>query len=446
MEDVKYQVFVSSTYVDLIDARKKVIETVLSLYHFPVGMEMFSADDDEQWEIIKETIDVSDYYIVIIGHKYGSVAASGISYTEMEYDYAKSLGIPVLAFIRNRNVSTQPYERESIPENIDKLSRFIEKAQASKMCDFWDSIDDLATKVAIAFPKIIRRKPRVGWVRGDKATPQEVSNELAELSNENRKLREKVREYESELHFDAPVLKLAMIDEDLILDVASNHKKQDYIKPMSRSDIPINLNQYISNEDIASYNESIPSNEKVDAYNKRLFFYQSYMHHSVRLSPVLENVGRKVASDIYVEIEYPDFLVAVTDRNKTFFTELPVLKFPETPVELVERKLKARDSIDKIRHALVTNSFPAPLGLNNNVLTGGRTLPLIQPVDPKHWIVYEKNLITLRAKKLLQSLTIKFDDVTLVPIKKGEGLINFKIVCEELKEPIIFSRHVRVTA
>lgn len=446
MEDVKYQVFVSSTYVDLIDARKKVIETVLSLYHFPVGMEMFSADDDEQWEIIKETIDVSDYYIVIIGHKYGSVAASGISYTEMEYDYAKSLGIPVLAFIRNRNVSTQPYERESIPENIDKLSRFIEKAQASKMCDFWDSIDDLATKVAIAFPKIIRRKPRVGWVRGDKATPQEVSNELAELSNENRKLREKVREYESELHFDAPVLKLAMIDEDLILDVASNHKKQDYIKPMSRSDIPINLNQYISNEDIASYNESIPSNEKVDAYNNRLFFYQSYMHHSVRLSPVLENVGRKVASDIYVEIEYPDFLVAVTDRNKTFFTELPVLKFPETPVELVERKLKARDSIDKIRHALVTNSFPAPLGLNNNVLTGGRTLPLIQPVDPKHWIVYEKNLITLRAKKLLQSLTIKFDDVTLVPIKKGEGLINFKIVCEELKEPIIFSRHVRVTA
>ncbi|EDY1937369.1 DUF4062 domain-containing protein, partial [Salmonella enterica] len=28
MENKKYQVFVSSTYVDLIDARKKIIETV----------------------------------------------------------------------------------------------------------------------------------------------------------------------------------------------------------------------------------------------------------------------------------------------------------------------------------------------------------------------------------------------------------------------------------
>ncbi|EAB3797989.1 DUF4062 domain-containing protein, partial [Salmonella enterica] len=74
MENKKYQVFVSSTYVDLIDARKKIIETVLSLYHFPVGMEMFSADDSEQWDIIKETIDASDYYVIIIGHKYGSVS------------------------------------------------------------------------------------------------------------------------------------------------------------------------------------------------------------------------------------------------------------------------------------------------------------------------------------------------------------------------------------
>ncbi|ECZ7129828.1 TPA: DUF4062 domain-containing protein, partial [Salmonella enterica subsp. enterica serovar Virchow] len=79
MENKKYQVFVSSTYVDLIDARKKIIETVLSLYHFPVGMEMFSADDSEQWDIIKETIDASDYYVIIIGHKYGSVSKDGIS-------------------------------------------------------------------------------------------------------------------------------------------------------------------------------------------------------------------------------------------------------------------------------------------------------------------------------------------------------------------------------
>jgi hypothetical protein len=32
MEEKKYQIFVSSTYKDLIDAREKVFETILKLY------------------------------------------------------------------------------------------------------------------------------------------------------------------------------------------------------------------------------------------------------------------------------------------------------------------------------------------------------------------------------------------------------------------------------
>ncbi|MCD4722204.1 MAG: DUF4062 domain-containing protein [Desulfobacula sp.] len=98
MEDTKYQVFISSTYDDLKKARTKIIETILKLYHLPVGMEMFSADDDEQWDVIKETINFSDYYIVIIGHRYGSETDTGISYTEKEYDYAKNKKIPILSY------------------------------------------------------------------------------------------------------------------------------------------------------------------------------------------------------------------------------------------------------------------------------------------------------------------------------------------------------------
>ena len=56
---------------------------------FPIGMEMFSAADDDQWKIIKETIDSSDFYILIIGNRYGSIEeTTGISYTEKEFDYA----------------------------------------------------------------------------------------------------------------------------------------------------------------------------------------------------------------------------------------------------------------------------------------------------------------------------------------------------------------------
>ncbi len=53
----KYQVFVSSTYEDLKAERDQVIKAILEMGNIPVGMEMFSAADEQQWEIIKRQID-----------------------------------------------------------------------------------------------------------------------------------------------------------------------------------------------------------------------------------------------------------------------------------------------------------------------------------------------------------------------------------------------------
>lgn len=123
----KYQIFISSTYKDLIDERNKVRDVILSMYHFPIGMEMFNAADEEQWEIIKETIDSSDYYILVIGKRYGTVIQdgpnAGISYTEKEFKYAKSIGVPVLAFIKNDTAITSD-KIDLEPEKIEKLKKF----------------------------------------------------------------------------------------------------------------------------------------------------------------------------------------------------------------------------------------------------------------------------------------------------------------------------------
>lgn len=62
--DKKYQVFISSTYKDLMEARAKVRDAILSMYHFPVGMELFGAANEEQWQIISETIDSSEVSIL----------------------------------------------------------------------------------------------------------------------------------------------------------------------------------------------------------------------------------------------------------------------------------------------------------------------------------------------------------------------------------------------
>ena len=85
----KYQIFISSTYEDLKVERTKVRDAILSMFHFPVGMELFGAANEEQWEIIRETIDTSDFYVLIIGQRYGTVIETGpdagISYTEKEF-------------------------------------------------------------------------------------------------------------------------------------------------------------------------------------------------------------------------------------------------------------------------------------------------------------------------------------------------------------------------
>src|SRR5260221_6927388 len=101
LADIRYQVFVSSTYEDLREERQQATQAILEMNHMPAGMELFPASDLSQWELIKTVINESDYYVVIVGGRYGSVhTSSGISFTEMEYDYATEQGIPVFGFVR----------------------------------------------------------------------------------------------------------------------------------------------------------------------------------------------------------------------------------------------------------------------------------------------------------------------------------------------------------
>jgi hypothetical protein len=95
----RYQIFVSSTFRDVSDERQAVQEAILELNHFPAGMETFPAADSTPWELIESVIADSDYYILIIGGRYGSTGPEGISYTEMEYNLALKLQKPILAFL-----------------------------------------------------------------------------------------------------------------------------------------------------------------------------------------------------------------------------------------------------------------------------------------------------------------------------------------------------------
>lgn len=166
----KYQIFISSTYEDLKEERDKVQRAILSMYQFPVGMEMFSADDSEQWDIIKSTIDTSDYYVLIVAHRYGSIISSGkdagMSYTEKEFRYARKKKIPILAFLIDDKVSVLPKNIDTDPTSLAKLKEFKEEVKKGRSVQWWENGDDLGKKVSIAlFKKISKRKDNKGWIR-----------------------------------------------------------------------------------------------------------------------------------------------------------------------------------------------------------------------------------------------------------------------------------------
>lgn len=190
MSTLKYQVFVSSTYEDLSVERSQVIKAILEMGHIPVGMEMFSAADEEQWKIIARHIDETDYYVAIVGNRYGSVTG-GVSYTEKEYDYAVFKGIPALSFVIDPLVDPLAKHIDKDDGKIAALAKFKTKLK-QRPVGFWKTADDLHGKVSIALMKAFNTMPRTGWTRATAVAGPEVTQELSRLSRENSELRAKL--------------------------------------------------------------------------------------------------------------------------------------------------------------------------------------------------------------------------------------------------------------
>jgi hypothetical protein len=191
--DKKYQVFISSTYKDLIEQRNQVVEVVLRLSHLPVGMEIFNAASATPWDVITSHIDNSDYYVLILAHRYGSEdPMTGVGYTEKEYDYAISRGIPCLAFVLQDGVQWNTSMMEEKASQKKKLVAFKRKIHVHHV-SYWTSTDDLASKVLLAVVDETRNKPGIGWVRANAITTSPaVAEELSRLSKENSELKEQL--------------------------------------------------------------------------------------------------------------------------------------------------------------------------------------------------------------------------------------------------------------
>lgn len=162
----KYQVFISSTYKDLMDERAAVTQCLLEMGCIPVGMEQFPASNMSQMDYIKMMLDDCDYYVLILAGKYGSCDSNGMGYTEKEYDYAISQGIPVMSFVIKDTGKLISEKCETTIVGSQKLQAFRNKVCAGKLVKFYTDTGSLQAAVAISLNRCIQDFPAVGWIRG----------------------------------------------------------------------------------------------------------------------------------------------------------------------------------------------------------------------------------------------------------------------------------------
>lgn len=192
----KYSVFVSSTYEDLKEERQEVVNALLQMDCFPVGMEYFNASDQSQWDVIKSLIDECDYYVLIIAGRYGSVEPkSGKSYTQLEYEYARSIGVPTIAFLYNNpeNLPSKNVEKE----HVDELNSFKEEVK-KHMVKYWSSPTNLSGQVVLSLNQLFKTHKRIGWMRADEKSSNEQNKELLRLREEIETLEARIKKYEEQ--------------------------------------------------------------------------------------------------------------------------------------------------------------------------------------------------------------------------------------------------------
>lgn len=189
--DKRFQVFVSSTYADLRDERDRVLKELTKIGYIAAGMEQFPSTDEDKFEYIQRVIEESDYYVVIIKGKYGSVdKTDGLSFTEKEFNYAVSINRPSIAFVYHDRSSLLVSDTDGDPQRTIKLNEFIARLEEKKIVNRWRTADELIHLVKDSVNDLARRKPGVGWIRGDKAIDPRIINDLESMRRERDELKD----------------------------------------------------------------------------------------------------------------------------------------------------------------------------------------------------------------------------------------------------------------
>lgn len=194
----KYQIFLSSTFLDLQRERSAAVTAIMRLGHIPVGMELFPATDNKQWHVIEKAIKEADYYVLMVGGRYGSIY-DGISYTEAEYNLAIDIGVPIVPILLADYENVFRERGDEDGEKLERLTIFRERLGQNHTCQYWQSEAELAALLFQGLLSAFDEHPREGWIRGSSAASEDTLTQLNQLHQERDGLKVQLAELQSQL-------------------------------------------------------------------------------------------------------------------------------------------------------------------------------------------------------------------------------------------------------
>lgn len=448
LEKKKYQVFISSTYTDLRVERDKVRDAILSMYHFPVGMELFGAADEEQWEIIKETIDTSDYYVLLIGQRYGSVIPdgpdSGISYTEKEFRYAKEQKIPILAFLIDDDV---PVKAENVEKKYqEEFKSFKAAVKTGRTVAWWKNPDDLAQKVTAALYKQISRKSRPGWIRGDSIdvekslnTITNLAQRIQQLEEENRKLKESTVQRKPELSVNITNYgtreKPTNGENFNSIRLKEIEREGHMTVPRKLSADEIIGQENISSYDITEYNKSLPTKKDIEQYNDAVFAFRMMVENGHHIKCELYNNGTAKAMDVSARFEFPEELIVLkwSEVEKANPPKKPKMPINPISAKAIKNTLLPFSNFKNIAE-MAHNSETQYYGDGKYEVQPKPIIPMMDYQYPWGESVDGK-IAEVSARELLHKSEVLSGDFCVIPKAKGTYTIKISLMCEEYIEP-----------
>ena len=465
MINKKYQVFISSTYTDLVEARCKVRDAILQMYHFPVGMELFGAANEDQWQIISETIDSSDYYVLIIGQRYGTVIPegkpdAGISYTEKEFRYALQKGIPILAFLMDDDVTVKLENVEY--DHREEFTAFKNAVKTGRLVEWWKNPDELAQKVTSALYKQITRSKRPGWIRGDAVDIEKSLKVITELTERNQQLVDENRaltiENQKLKHKSERIPKLSVVLEG---DIPDDDEKNDPLferkdrlmtddddiihlkvgcvdttlveldyQPVRQADFFGELRGRVTDDEIKAYNDALPKQEEIKKYLDLYRGYHMIVDTGIASAISIHNIGAAKATDVSITIEFPDEIqvMDITDVRK--------LKEPEGPKKPRDLREIAYERAHRAEAAMFQTmarldrfgSMPINRFGINALSLGNHTF--FESFD------ISDNTVNIEIKNgIVHTKYDRFGDIYITPTVKGIFKAKVTLMCAEYEEP-----------